>query len=200
MDDPVRDERVEIVRNEIRREMVRLEIELLHRRIPNPERRPALPHGCYQLPAQPRPADAGWYVFPAPGPLRDNRVQLLERRPGAPDDDGGAGRAARVLAKHLPRLAVIREKLPGIRALSGFFQQWPILQQFPRTPVAAPPPRFPLRAVVGHARGRPLQHICNALLSPSLPVLRRPMVPLPRFLRQGSGTLAIARSPELPAA
>ncbi len=74
--DLVASERVEVVRDEIRREVERGEVELVRRGVPDPERGTPLGERCDQLTAQPGPRVARGHAVPAPRAGARQAVQL----------------------------------------------------------------------------------------------------------------------------
>ena len=194
------DQRVQVVGNQLGREVKRRQIELSHRGVPYPERGASLADGYDELAAQAGPAGVDGNSVPATGTRVSNGVERGDRAAAPPDIDGLARRAAGLLVKHVARITIVRQECTGIGAHLVFLEDRPILQELPRRSVAAAAPRVPVVAVVRDPRGRAMQHIRDSFVAPFVPLCGRPSIAGERFFDQLLAFRSIAPPLEIPAA
>src|SRR5207244_8270193 len=104
-----------------------------------------------------------------------------------------------MLGEHPAWVPVVRDKRPRVCADPVVVQDRPVLEQLPRRAVAAPASLRPLRAVVGHAGGRPVQDVAEPLLAPGVPLGRAPVFALLRLRDEPRRVEAVPRPAEAPA-
>src|SRR5438876_11996014 len=168
--------------------------------VPTARRRPPACGGDDQLPPEHGPAVAARDTMPQPRPRDRQGIQGSDRPVRPPQHQRPARRAARVLVEHPARIPVIAEEGGGVFAHPVVVEDRPVLEDLPGRVIALPAPRRPLRAVVRHAGGRPVQHVPQPFLPPGVPLRRTPVLALLGLRNETRRLATVARPAQVPPA
>jgi hypothetical protein len=176
------------------------EVELIHRRVPHPERRLAPARLGDRLAADDRPAILAIEAMPATAAGLDQGVPAAGGFAIPEQRDGRAGRAAgRLLEQLLPTRGIGHE---GVRIAPQrlLFEHWPTGQLLDPSSVAPGAAGAPGLAVERHLAGGKKQQPGQQLLLPGLAALGAPAFPLQRRRHPLFGLSIVAPALEIEAA
>src|SRR5690606_40598057 len=131
-------------------------------------------------------------AIPAPPACLKQSIPGAHSLAAPPQVERLASCAAGMHVKHAADVTIVGYKRLRMGTQRLFIKNRPIFQDFPGSRIPSATALAPLLPVIGHLCSGAMQHIGQPLFLPTLPLLRRPVLPLQGLFDQTFGFRAVA--------